>query len=294
MRACSLDQCWKLARIIVAVLGVALLCACSSVKLAYNNLPTVTWWWLDGYVDLDATQSPRVREELAQLLDWHRRNELPKFITLLQKAQVLAPDTLTPEQVCAFSDEIRDRLLAFAVRAEAPGATLALSLDDDQFQHLQRKYAKVNEAWRKDWIALSLDEQQDKRFDQMLDRTEDFYGPLDKSQRDLLRRLIAQSAFNAKRIDAQRRARQQEALALLRGLRASQPSQAEAQAALNGYVQRTAHPPPGPWRDYQQAMWVEGCRNLAILHNATTTAQRERAARRLRDYENDVRQLAAS
>ncbi|WP_213953026.1 DUF6279 family lipoprotein [Variovorax sp. dw_954] len=294
MPAYSLDQCWKLARIIVAVLGCALLGACSSVRLAYNNLPTVTWWWLDGYVDLDATQSPRVREALAQLLEWHRRNELPKFVALLQKAQALAPDTLTPEQVCAFSDEIRDRLLAFAVRAEAPGATLALSLGDAQLQHLQRKYAKVNESWRKDWLALDPEQRQDKRFDQMLDRYEDFYGPLDASQRELLRRLVAASAFSAERMDAQRRLRQQEALALLRGLRADPPSSADTQAALNAYVQRIAYPPPGPWRDYQQALSVEGCRNLAALHNATTASQRERAARRLRDYENDVRQLAAS
>ncbi|MEJ8854556.1 DUF6279 family lipoprotein [Variovorax robiniae] len=303
MRTCSLDQCWKLARIIVGALGCALLVACSSVKLAYNNLPTVTWWWLDGYVDLDATQSPRVREALAQLLDWHRRNELPRFIPLLQKAQSLAPDTLTAEQVCALSDEIRDRLLAFAVQAEAPGAELVLSLGDAQLQHLQRKYAKVNESYRKDWLVLDANKRQDKRFDQLLDRYEDFYGPLDKSQRELLRQLVAQSVFSAERFDAQRRTRQQEALALLRGLRAGSPSPAEApgtqdmqaaQAALNGYVQRTAHPPPGPWRDYQQALSMEGCRNLAALHNTTTPAQRERAARRLRDYENDVRQLAAS
>ena len=286
-----------MARIIVAALGCALLCACSSVKLAYNNLPTVTWWWLDGYVDLDASQSPRVREALAQLLDWHRRNELPKFIPLLQKAQALAPDTLTPEQVCTFSDAIRDRLLAFAVRAETPGAELALSLDDAQLQHLQRKYAKVNESYRKDWLALDANKRQDKRFDQLLDRYEDFYGTLDTSQRELLRQLVAQSVFSAERFDAQRRTRQQEALALLRGLRADPASSSDtqaAQAALNGYVQRTAHPPPGPWRDYQQALSTEGCRNLATLHNTTTAAQRERAARRLREYENDVRQLAAS
>jgi hypothetical protein len=300
MPACSLDQSWKLARIIVAALGCALLLACSSVKLAYNNLPTVTWWWLDGYVDLDATQSPRVREALAQLLNWHRRNELPRFIPLLQRAQSLAPDTLTAQQVCAFSDEIRDRLLVFAVKAEAPGAELALSLGDAQLQHLQRKYAKVNESWRKDWLALDAGRQQDKRFEQLLDRYEDFYGPLDKAQRELLQQLVEQSVFSAERIDAQRRARQQEALTLLRGLRSSPveaPGTAEvqaAQSAINGYVQRTAHPPPGPWRDYQQALTMEGCRNLATLHNSTTAAQRERAARRLRKYEEDVRQLAAS
>src|SRR6185295_17419252 len=97
----SRNCCAKLARIIgVLALGAAL-AACSAVKLAYNNLPEVGYWWLDGYVDFDDAQTPRVREELRQLLAWHRRDELPKIADLLQQAQALAPADLTPAQACA-------------------------------------------------------------------------------------------------------------------------------------------------------------------------------------------------
>jgi dihydrodipicolinate synthase/N-acetylneuraminate lyase len=46
----------------------AALGACSAVKLAYNNLPELSYWWLDAYLDFDGTQTPKVRDELAQLL----------------------------------------------------------------------------------------------------------------------------------------------------------------------------------------------------------------------------------
>ena len=286
--------CAKQSRIIGVLLLASLLAACSAVRLAYNNLPELSYWWLDGYVDFDGAQTPRVRDELAQLLDWHRRNELPKVVRLLQQAESLAGDDITPAQVCEVGDEIRVRLLAVAERAEPAGAELALSLGEAQLQQLERKYAKVNDDYRKDWLARSVARQQDKRYDQLLERNEDFYGTLEKPQRELLRQMVAQSEFSAQRVDAERRNRQQEALALLRGFRANQTPPTEVRAALHAYVLRIADPPPGPWRIYQQAMLQEGCRNVATLHNGTSAAQRERAVRRLQAYQSDVRQLASA
>lgn len=287
-------RCAKQARIIGVLLLVSALAACSSVRLAYNNLPTLSYWWLDGYVDFDGAQTPRVREDLAQLLEWHRRTELPKVAGLLQKAETLAPGDVTSAQACELGDEIRARLLAVAERAEEAGTELALSLGDAQLQQLERKYAKVNEDYRKEWLALSPAELLDKRYDQFLARNEDFYGALDAAQRELLRGQVATSVFSAQSVDATRRARQREALALLRGFRAEPTSPVTARAALRAYVRRIADPPPGPMRDYQQEVLQEGCRNVAALHNRTTPAQRERAVRALRAYERDVLQLAES
>lgn len=282
-----------MARIIGVLLLVAALGACSAIKLAYNNLPTVSYWWLDGYLDFDSEQSPKVRDELAQLLAWHRQNELPRLSAMLQDAQALAPGEVTPEQVCAMAERIRERLLAVSERAEPAGTALALSLTDAQLQQLERKYAKNNATYRKDWLDRTPAQVQEKRYDQFLDRAEDFYGRLSTEQRDLLKQQVAQSVFDPRLADAERRKRQQEALVLLRGFVAGKPSPAEARAALHGYIQRIAEPPPGPWHDQQQALLQEGCRNTAALHNNTTASQRAQAVRRLQAYQDDLRQLVA-
>lgn len=283
-----------MARIIGVLCLAAALGACSAIKLAYNNLPTVSYWWLDGYLDFDSEQSPKVRDELAQLLAWHRQNELPRLSAMLQDAQALAPAEVTPEQVCAMADRIRERLLAVSERAEPAGTELALSLTDAQLQQLERKYAKNNATYRKDWLDRTPAQVQEKRYDQFLDRAEDFYGRLGTEQRDLLKQQVAQSVFDPRLADAERRKRQQEALVLLRGFVAGKPSPAEARAALHGYIQRIAEPPPGPWHDQQQALLQEGCRNTAALHNNTTASQRAQAVRRLQAYQDDLRQLVAA
>lgn len=282
----------RLAKTLALLAAAAALLACSTVRLAYNSLPELSYWWLDGYLDFNSAQTPRVRDELARLLAWHRRTELPRLAELLERAEALAPQDVSPRQVCELSDEIRERLLAVAQQAEPAGAEIALSLDEAQLRQLEGKYAKVNAAYRKDWLALAPQARQDRRYGQFLDRSEDFYGPLDAAQRDLLHRQAAQSQFSAEMFDAERKRRQREALALLRRLLAERASPAEARAALHGYVMHIAEPAAGPWRDHQQALQAEGCRNVAALHNITTAAQRERAARRLRSYASDARELA--
>jgi hypothetical protein len=284
-------RCVNLARIIGVLLVTAALGACSAVKLAYNNLPEVSYWWLDAYLDFDGSQTPKVRDELAQLWAWHRQKELPRVVGLLQEAQALAPGDVTAAQACRMADQIRERLLAVTERAEPAGTELALSLTEAQLLQLERKYAKNNAEYRKKWLNRSAAEVHEKRYEKYLDRLEDFYGRLTPEQRDLVRRQVAQSAFDPRLIDAGRRRRQQEALELLRGFNATKPPAAEVRAAIRAYVMRIADPPAGPGRDHQQGLLQEGCRNLAALHNTTSASQRERAVRRLQAYQDDLQQL---
>lgn len=286
-------RCARLARIIGVLVLAGCLAACSALKLAYNNLPEVSYWWLDSYVDFDSTQTPRVRDELTQVLEWHRQNELPKVIELLRRTRTLTADDVTPAQACELVDAIQARLLALTDRAVSAGADVALSLSDAQLAHLERKYARVNADYGKEWIALSPKDQREKRYEQFLDRSEDFYGRLDAAQRDLLRRQIAQSSFDPREFDANRRGRQQEILVLLRRLVAEKAAPADAQAAVRAFVRHVAEP-TGTERERRQAQREESCRTIAELHNQTTPAQRSKAQQRLQAYEDDLRELASA
>lgn len=279
--------------IIAALAFGAVLTGCSAIKLAYNNLPEVAYWWLEGYVDFSGAQTPKSKDDLTALLAWHRETELPKIVAVLQKAEALAPNDITSAQACELVADVRTRLVAAAERAEAPGAALAVTLSEAQLQTLARKYAKNDAEYVKDWVERTPAQQQEKRYDKFLEQNEDFYGRLDNDQRDLLNRLTAQSMFDAKRVDAERRKRQQEALVLLRRFNAERTSAADAQPVIQAYVHRIAEPRPGAWRDYQQGMLEEGCRYVATLHNATRPEQRQKAVQRLRAYQTDLRDLAA-
>jgi hypothetical protein len=284
----------RLVRIIGALLLAAALAACSAIKLGYEALDDVSYWWLDDYFDFNEQQAERVRGELQRLHAWHRTNELPRVAELLARMEQLVPGPITAAQACAFVPQVQARLLAVADQAEAAVVTTALELSPRQLRHLQRKSAENNKKWRREWIEPGASEQKDKRFKQALDRLEMVYGRLDEPQQAALRAGIERSIFDPQRILGERQRRQQELHHALRTLAGSQTSPAEARTVLRGYLERAQRSPDSGYRAYQQALLDESCRIFAAVHEVTTPAQREQAARRLRAYQRDLRELAAA
>jgi hypothetical protein len=123
-------------RIIGLCVASLLLASCSLVKLGYGQLPDLTYWWIDSYIDVTDAQTPRLRRELDELAQWHRTNELPRLALLLQKAQQLAPGPISPAQACALFEDGRERFNAVTARAEGLVLWLAPSLSAAQIDHM--------------------------------------------------------------------------------------------------------------------------------------------------------------
>lgn len=283
----------RLARIICLLGLAAALAACSAIKLGYNNLDEVAYWWLDSYVDFSDEQSPRVREDLRRLHQWHRINELPHVASLLQGIEQMAPGNVTPEQVCAVFNRVRDRLDVVASRAEPAVVTLASGLTPEQVVHLERRYEKNNANFRKDWIVPAPAEQAQKRLEKFLERSEMVYGKLDEPQRAVLKRELQHSVFDPKSILAERQRRQRDLVQTLRKIAGTPISLAESRDLLRGYLDRVRDPPERTAHAYQHALINESCATVAALHNSTSAAQRESAVRRLRAYQRDLQELGA-
>lgn len=271
-----------------------LMAGCSSVRLAYNNVPTFGTWWLDNYLDFDDAQSAQLREDLASLQKWHRSTQLPEIAGLLQRAQALAAqERLTAAPVCALVQDVQGQLGDLSARSGGGAAQLVRSLTAPQLKHMEDKYASSNADFRKEWLEISAEQRQKKRYDKALDRAEHIYGRLDGDQRALLRSLVDASSFDPTRLQAERLRRQQDTLQTLRELAGSQTTDEQAERALRGLFDRYRQSPQPELRAYAQRQVTEGCEGVAALHNTTNAAQRERAVQRLQAYEQDFRTLAA-
>lgn len=283
----------RLGRIIGLLALAAALAACSAIKLGYNNIDGVAYWWLDSYLDFTDEQEGRVREDLDRLHAWHRSSELPQFIALLQAMEQAAPAEVSAAQACSFITQAQQRLEALSERAEPAVVTLALGLTPGQLSHLERKYEKVNEEFRKDWIQPTASEIAEKRLDKFIERGEMIYGKLDDTQRAVLRRQLQQSSFDGRRVLAERQRRQRDTLQTLRKVAGQPIPLGEARALMRAYLERQKQPADPSARAFQQSLIDEACANAAALHNSTTAAQREAGARRLRAYQRDLRELSA-
>ncbi len=275
---------------LLAIAAISLLQACSAIKLAYNNAPEFGYWWLDGYVDFNESQTLKVRAELARLQQWHRADELPKISDLLQKAQRLAEADLSPAPVCALFAETRTRFDAASTQAEPAAVALAMSLTPEQIANIDRKLTKVHAEYRSDWLKLTAAERFDKRFKSNVERSEQFYGKLEERQRTVLRAGLEASSFDVQASYTERLRRQQDFMQTLRQV-AVKTNQAEVLAALRGYLDRSINSPNPAYRAYSNKLTNESCALFAQIHNTTSPEQRTRAARRLADYARDAMEL---
>lgn len=282
-------------RIIAALLLLAVgLTGCSAVRFGYNQAPELVYWWLDGYADFDDPQSRRVRDMLGQWFGWHRRTQLPDYANLLQRAQADVLADTSPERVCRWWDELRRRGELAVDQALPATAELIPTLTAQQIKHIEARYLRNDEEFRKDYLAADPAQRLKDSVKRTLERVEFIYGTLDGEQRERVARLVAESPFDAEAWNAERLQRHKETLQMLRKLSTEPASRDTALATLRAHVLRLSRSPREPYRQYQQKLETYNCAFAASLHNATKPAQRQTAAAKLKGWEGDFRALAAA
>ncbi len=275
------------------MLVVMLMSACSAIKIAYNQAPDLTYWWLDSYMDFNGQQTPKLRDEINKLFAWHRASQLPKVAALLQKSHAQLPGPVSPEQACTVFDELRGLYNAIIDKGLPAASELVVSLDVEQLQHLQRKYQKNNDEYVRDYITGKPDEREAKRLKQALQRSEMVYGKLDEAQVAVIQRAIQKSSFNAVLGLKERQRRQKDAVDMLTKLSIEKPNAQQVQTTLRVYLERLTKSPDMVYRAYSEKMVKESCDSFAAVHATTTAEQRANAVTTLKSYEADLRLLAA-
>lgn len=276
------------------MLAAATLGGCTAVRFGYNQGPELAYWWLDRYVDFSDEQSPQVRAALADWFAWHRRTELPAYAALVERVRGDLPQAATPAAMCRWFDDIRGRTDVALERALPAMAAVAMSMTPAQIEHLGRQYQKRNAERRDEFAHPDPGQRRDAAVKRAVERFERFYGRLDDAQRAMIAQGVAESPFDPERWLAEREARQQEVLQTLQRLRAPGVSSDEAVASLRVVVQRLQVSPDAAYRQHQRRLVEFNCAFAARVHNATTPAQREAAARRFKGWEDDFRALAST
>ena len=277
---------------IIGTLMVLLaLTGCGTTRLAYNNAPTLSYWWLNAYFDFDNAQASRVRADLKAAHDWHRQVELPLVAAELAQLKAGALQDATPEQTCQIAADLQARATAPLERMVPSIAAIAPTLSDAQLLHLEREYDKRNRTWREDYLDGGAEARTDHRLTKTAERVETFYGPLRPAQTRWLRAQIVASDYDPDVQDSEMLRRQQDALQVLRQLRATPTAAPQAEAALRGVLERSVVSPNPRYRQYLERIRQQACATMSGLHNSMSPPQRAQLLDTLQGYDDDVRAL---
>lgn len=272
-------------------LPVAWMGGCSGVPLAYNNGPQLAWWWIDGYFDFSREQTPAVKQGLDQLFDWHRSTQLALYLPFLATAQAQVTEPTTAALACRWQNQGRELLEPTLERTLNSAADLLPSLGEAQFKHLEKRYVKVLDEMRDNFLQPDVGERNQQSVKRALERAERLYGRLDEAQKRVVNAGVAASPFNPDLWWQERQRRQRDTVQTLRRLATDKADRDQRLAALRTLVARVERSPDAAYRAYQIKLTEYNCAFAAQLHNATTLAQRKQARETLKDWEGDLRGL---
>lgn len=279
--------------IAVACLVLALLAGCGMLRLGYGQADVFAFRWLDSYADFDDAQALRVREALDRWFGWHRRTQLPDYADLLLRIEAELREDTSTDRVCGWWAQVRERVDTALDAAVPSFAELGASLKPGQLAHIEQRYAKANTEYREEYLQPEERRRVIETAKRVASRAEWLYGDLDDAQRTRLVEWVLKSPFDPVEAYAERLQRQREGLALLSRLSREQLPPGAAEQAIRQWLETFERSPRADYRARSERLVRHNCALAAALHNATSPAQRETASRRLRNWANDLRALAA-
>ncbi|WP_116368428.1 DUF6279 family lipoprotein [Parahaliea mediterranea] len=169
-----------------------LLAGCSSTTFFYNRLDFLVPWYVDDYVELDSEQDQALEQLLQPFLAWHRREELPLYVALLDEAQgMLDSDGLSLAELRELTRQMElagDRLQTRSLDWLLP---IGEQLSDEQVQDFLAELQDKQQELEEKYLERDLEEYREDTYDRLRDNVEDYLGRLDREQKDTLQAEIA-------------------------------------------------------------------------------------------------------
>ena len=121
---------------------------------------------------------------------------------------------VTTADVNAFYDDMRKRGQVLVDKALPDLTDLALSLQQQQIAHIEKKFASNNDSFRKDYLKGDIEHRQRYRYKKALEQAEHWFGDFSREQQAQIRAASDARPWNNELWMAERLQRQRELILL--------------------------------------------------------------------------------
>jgi uncharacterized protein DUF6279 len=163
-----------------------LLNACSSTTFIYNRLDFLLPWYLGGYMDLSRPQKKMLDELLQPYLYWHRSEELPIYLGVLEQVESDLDGPLTPEQVAATSLAFEQAWLRLEQESLNWMLSLGRDLSDRQMADFIARLREQQLEYEEEYLPRSDEDYREETYEGLRDSFQDFLGRLGPAQLQVL------------------------------------------------------------------------------------------------------------
>lgn len=180
----------RLQRVAFSILFLCLVAGCGTT-FTYNHLDRLIPWYVDGYVDLSHDQRAILKGQLEPLLQWHREEELLRYVEILERIAVDLTGAVTAADVQSWIDEV----VAAAERSEQSMLTLALdfgaSMSDAQMTEFSASLWERQREYEEEFLGRSDAHYRKDSYEALSGLVKRFAGRLQPAQQQRLRDAVA-------------------------------------------------------------------------------------------------------
>lgn len=263
------------------------------MKIGYNNADTLALLQLDSYLGLTADQEHLVKERMNALLAWHRSTQLRDYAAFIDKMRAKVGSQVTAADVMEFNQQLNARMLTAGDKAAPDIAQVALTLTPEQIDRAAKKVANDATKARREFVRAEKDAGAE-RVKKYGERAESWFGKLTAEQKDIIRKSLASRPTHETWWIDERERRQREFISLLRKIQAERPTEEVAARWFRTYFMQLNVAPDADRRARAEAYRRGSAELIAQLINHATPEQRAALDKKLNDYAQDFRSLAAS
>lgn len=285
----SAGRVTRLAAIAAIAVSVA---SCAAIRVGYNNADMLALLQLDSYLDLTDEQEQTCKERINGLMAWHRSTQLRDYAAFIDKTRAKLGGRVTAADVMDFNQQLNTRMMTAADKSAPDIAHVALTLSPEQIDRAAKKVANDATKARREFVRLEKDSGAE-RAKKYGERAESWFGKLTDEQKEIIRTSLASRPTDATWWIDERERRQREFLALLRKIQASQPTEEVAARWLRTYFTHLTVAPETDRRARAESYRRGSAELIAQLINHATPEQRAMLDKKLNDYSQDFKSLAA-
>lgn len=269
----------------ILMLAALLLSACSNT-FVYNQLDWLIPWYVDDYVDLTRDQRGAFKQDIRELLRWHRGEELARYIVILDEIEADLAQPVTADIVESWANRGLEAYLRLEQQALPMLFQLGAELSDAQMAEFVESLGRGQREFEEEYLERSDEEYVSDARENLEENLADFMGRLTDEQKTV----IASAADTLQRFDFVWLEERRQWLETLGGLLQRQPGWEDAirQAIKQREQNRTE-----TYRGIYNHNAVIINTTIAEVLNLRTEKQDARLLGEIEDYRRDLRKLIA-
>jgi len=166
---------------------VLLLVGCSTTNFVYNRIDFLLPWYLGSYVELTRDQKQYLDELLIPFFSWHRSEELPKYLEIINRTENSLEGEVKPENIATISLNVEESWFRLEREVLVWVLPLASDLTDEQIQSFLQVMQKKSTEYENKYLGRSDKDYRQDAYDRVRDNLQRFMGDLSQQQLSLVK-----------------------------------------------------------------------------------------------------------